>query len=63
MKKTFGIILLVIVGLNLISIFVRMTKSEPIGANMLYYFVLIGMLVGGVVLINKDSQVTSGDEE
>ena len=52
MKKTIGIILAVIVGLNFVSIMVRSSKGDPIGSPA-YLIILVMMLFGGIGLINS----------
>jgi len=52
MKKTIGIILLVIVGLNFISIMVRSSKGDSIGSPA-YLIILVMMLFGGIGLLNS----------
>lgn len=61
MKKTIGIILFVIVGLNFIAIFVRMSKAEPIGSPM-YIILLLAMIGGGIWLINKGNEEKEANE-
>lgn len=52
MKKTIGWILLVISILNIISILVRLSNGDSIGAP-LYIIIVIMMLIGRISLINS----------
>jgi len=54
MKKTIGIILLVIVGLNFFSIMVRSLNGVAMGL-LPYYIFLVIMLIGGIRLINNSN--------
>lgn len=52
MKKSIGIILLVIVGLNFISIMVRSSKGGSLGSPA-YLIILAMMLFGGIGLLSR----------
>lgn len=52
MKKVFGIILLVFVGLNLFTIMVRSSNGEEIGSPG-YIFILLLMLICGIILVSS----------
>lgn len=60
MKKTIGWILLVICGLNLISLFARMSKGDSPGSPM-YIILLVMMVIGALVLIGSKKDVKPGD--
>ncbi len=60
MKKTIGVIFLVIVGLNFYSIIVRSYIGDPIGSPM-YLIILVMMLFGGIGLINSKKKQDSTD--
>lgn len=55
MKKTIAIILFVLVGLNSVTIFVRIGQGEAIGSPA-YLVVLLVMLVVGFWLYPKNSK-------
>lgn len=56
MKKTIGIILLVIVGLNIISIIVRISNYDSIGSPI--YLIILGMmLTGGIILLKHKNNM------
>jgi len=55
MKKIIGIILIVIVALNLISIGVHLFKDESVGSP-LYIIILIILLILGGFLISKTNK-------
>jgi hypothetical protein len=54
MKKTIGIILLIIAGLNLISIIGRASSGVPLGSPG-YLVILLIMIIGGIALINRSN--------
>ncbi|MFC2121108.1 hypothetical protein ACFLTI_05890 [Bacteroidota bacterium] len=62
MKKTFGIILLVIVGLNLITIFVRASNGNEIGSGG-YILILGFMLIGGIALVSSNKKKNTYPEK
>ena len=55
MKKTIGNMLIVMVGLNLISIFTNSIRGDSIGSPM-YLIILVMMLVGGITLISSSKK-------
>lgn len=62
MKKIVGIILLVIVGLNIITISVRASSGEQVGSP-LYVIILILFMFGGIALISSSKQGESETDE
>ncbi|MFC2118085.1 hypothetical protein ACFLSY_05550 [Bacteroidota bacterium] len=62
MKKIFGIILLVIVGLNLITIFVRASSGNEIGSGG-YILILGFMLIGGIALVSSNKKKNTYPEK
>ena len=57
MRKVIGIILLIIVGLNLLSIIIRLSNGESIGSP-LYLIILVLLGAGGFILANNSSSKT-----
>ena len=55
MKKTISIILFVIVGLNIVSIFVRLSNGASAGSPA-YFVIVLLMLVGGIWLYKNRNQ-------
>lgn len=51
-KRIVGWILLVIAGLNFLSVFVRLAQGESIGSP-LYLILLVMMMVGGMSLVQS----------
>lgn len=62
MKKTIGIILIVIVCLNFISILTRVSNGQP-GTYPLHIIGLVLMLIGGIALINSANKNKSKTSE
>lgn len=61
MKRTIGWILLVIVGLNCVTILVRLSQEVSIGSP-LYLILLTMMLLGGLRLVNSKNQAKPTSE-
>ena len=61
MKRTIGWVLLVIVGLNFVTILVRISQEVSIGSP-LYLIILTMMFLGGLHLINSKNQAKPTSE-
>ena len=55
MKKTIGIILIVMVALNAIAIFTRISRNVSVGSPG-YLIFLVLLLIGGLQLINSQKR-------
>jgi len=55
MKKFFGVIMLVIVGLNCITLCVRATTNNPLGSPG-YFLILLLLLIGGITLLSSSKK-------
>lgn len=62
MKKIIGIILLIIAGLNLVTIAVRGANGDPAGSPF-YIVVILSMLIGGAYLLKAATEESNEDAE
>lgn len=60
-KKTVGIILLVISGLNVFGWFIKLPKGESIGSPA-YIVLIIMMFFGGISLINSKKKTSDNTD-
>jgi len=55
MRKFFGVIMLLIVGLNCITLCVRATTNNPLGSPG-YFLILLLLLIGGIALLSSSKR-------
>lgn len=62
MKRTIGWILLVIAGLNFVTLFVNLSQNKSIGSPA-YLIILVMMFFGGLSLVNSKKKTTESSTE
>jgi hypothetical protein len=60
MKKILGVILLIIVGLNCVTLCVRASSGNPLGSPG-YFIILVLLLIGGIALLISSKKKSEGD--